>query len=153
MILQLVTSATCFGLVWPSSGLQRDHIGTATLCTLIDTNLCKPDDGQTMPKHVANETSFRITPVSCVVWRRFNSIEFVIYTQQDGNNPFQAVNCGNSLPTFRDTLLLPSSKVKNPSRSSSLTMGLKLCPETSLRSYHYWLRSNPEERGSCLLYY
>ena len=23
VILQLVTSATCFGLVWPSSGLQR----------------------------------------------------------------------------------------------------------------------------------
>jgi len=23
VVLQLVTSATCFGLVWPSSGLQR----------------------------------------------------------------------------------------------------------------------------------
>jgi len=77
VILQLVTSATCFGLVWPSSGLQRlvsikthnvdsDPIGTATLCTLIDTNLCKPD-GQTRPKHVADVTSCRLTTVSCVV--------------------------------------------------------------------------------------
>ena len=34
--------------------------GTATLCTLIDTNLCKPDDGQARPKHVADVTSCRI---------------------------------------------------------------------------------------------
>jgi len=54
-ILQLVTSATCFGLVWPSS------------CTLIDTKLCKPDDGQIRPKHVADVTSCRITTVNCVV--------------------------------------------------------------------------------------
>ena len=69
-ILQLVTSATCFGLAWPSSGLQRlvsikvhnvaVPIGTATLCTLIDTNVCKPDDGQARPKHVADVTSCRI---------------------------------------------------------------------------------------------
>jgi len=47
-ILQLVTSATCFGIAWPSSGLQ------------IDTNLCKPDDGQARPKHVADVTICRI---------------------------------------------------------------------------------------------
>jgi len=80
VILKLVTSATCFGLVWPSSGLQRlvsvmvtlqckpwNPIGTATLCTLIDTKLCKPDDGQTRPKHVVDVTSRRITTVNCVV--------------------------------------------------------------------------------------
>jgi len=27
---------------------------TTTLCTLIDTNLCKPDDDQARPKHVAD---------------------------------------------------------------------------------------------------
>ena len=129
-ILQLVTSATCFVLAWPSSGLQGlvsikvrnvavpmgshgvqcihthrvkpfplppfawmlqvhnllnniillrhiltinqfqynkqrrckpwDPIGTATLCTLIHTILCKPDDGQARPKHVADVTSCRI---------------------------------------------------------------------------------------------
>ena len=37
-----------------------DPIGRATLCTLIDTNLCKPDDGQAKPKHVADVTSCRI---------------------------------------------------------------------------------------------
>jgi len=69
VILQLVTSATCFGLVWQSSGLQSlasikartckpwDPIGRATFCTLIDINLCKPDDGQTRPKHVVDVTS------------------------------------------------------------------------------------------------
>jgi len=33
---------------------------TAKLCTLINTNLCKPDDGQARPKHVADVTSCRI---------------------------------------------------------------------------------------------
>ena len=47
-------------------------MGTATLCTLFDTNLCKPDDGQARPKHVADVT------VSCVLQRWFNSIKFVI---------------------------------------------------------------------------
>jgi len=32
----------------------------ATLCTLIDTNFCKPDDGQARPKHVADVTCCRI---------------------------------------------------------------------------------------------
>jgi len=41
--------------------LNWDPIGTATLCTLIDTNFCKPDDGQTRPKHVPNVTSCSIT--------------------------------------------------------------------------------------------
>jgi len=33
------------------------------LFTLIDTNLCKPDDGQTRPKHVADVTSCGTTTV------------------------------------------------------------------------------------------
>jgi len=44
VILQLVTLATCFGFVWPSSGLQckpLDTIGKTTLCTLIDINRLK----------------------------------------------------------------------------------------------------------------
>ena len=32
----------------------------ATLCTLIDTNLCKLDDGQARPKHVADVTIYRL---------------------------------------------------------------------------------------------
>jgi len=42
------------------------------------------------------------------------------------------------VPTLRDKLLVPSSRVKN-------------CPETSVRNYHYSLRNNPEERSSHLL--
>ena len=30
------------------------------LCTLIDTSLCKPDDGQSRSKHIADVTSCRI---------------------------------------------------------------------------------------------
>ena len=37
-----------------------DLISTATLYKLIDTNLCKPDDGQARPKHIADVTSCRI---------------------------------------------------------------------------------------------
>ena len=37
-----------------------DPIDTAPLCTLIDTNLYKPDDGQARPKHVADVTSCTI---------------------------------------------------------------------------------------------
>jgi len=44
-----------------------DTIGTATICILIDNNLCKSDDGQTKPKHVADVTSCTITTVNCVV--------------------------------------------------------------------------------------
>ena len=40
-----------------------DPIGTAI--TLIDTKLCKPDDGQTRPKHDVNSCIIRT--VNCVV--------------------------------------------------------------------------------------
>jgi len=52
-----------------------------------------------------------------------------------------AANNGNYLPTFRDNLSVPSSKVKNPGRPTS-------CPQTSVRNYHYSLRNNSEERSS-----
>jgi hypothetical protein len=32
-----------------------------------------------------------------------------------------------------------------------LSMGLRGCPVTLVRNYHYWLRINPEERSSHLL--
>ena len=35
--------------------------------------------------------------------------------------------------------------------SSTLRMGPVVCPETSVRNYHYSLRNNPEERSSQLL--
>ena len=54
-----------------------DPTGTAKICTLIDTNLCKPDDGQARPKHVAD------------VQRRFNTITFLLRAQRDGSSPIQ----------------------------------------------------------------
>jgi len=50
----------------------------------------------------------------------------------------------NSLPTFQDSLFIPSSRVR------PLKMGLIGFPETSVRNYHYSLRYNPEECSSHL---
>jgi hypothetical protein len=54
---------------------------------------------------------------------------------------YYAANIGNSLPTFRDNVFVPSSTVKNPKSS----------PETTVRNYHYSLRNNPEELSFQLL--
>jgi len=67
LILTFVSLMMAKQVPMGSHGLHWDPIGTATLCTLIDTNLCKPDDGQTRPKHVADVTSCRITTANCVV--------------------------------------------------------------------------------------
>jgi hypothetical protein len=48
---------------------------------------------------------------------------------------------GNYLPTFRDNLSVPSSKVKNPGRPTG-------CPQTLVRNCHYSLRNNPQQRSS-----
>jgi len=53
-----------------------------------------------------------------------------------------AASGGNFLPTFRDTLLVPSFGVK---------MGLLGCPEMLVRNYHYSLHNNPEEHSWYLL--
>jgi hypothetical protein len=46
-----------------------------------------------------------------------------------------SANRGNFLPTFRDILSGPSS-------------GFKICPETSVRIYHYSLCNDPDERNT-----
>jgi len=46
---------------------------------------------------------------------------------------------GNSLPTFRDNLSVPSLRARN------LKMGPIGCPETSGRNYHYTLHNTPQE--------
>jgi len=56
-----------------------------------------------------------------------------------------AASGGNSLPTFRHILRVPSSSVKN------LEDGMIGCPETSVRNNHYSLRNISEERSSHLL--
>ena len=43
-----------------SRSLHWNPNGTATLCTLIDTKLCKHDYGKARPKHVADITSCRL---------------------------------------------------------------------------------------------
>ena len=54
---------------------------------------------------------------------------------------------GNSLPTFRDNLSVSSSRVKKSLSMENETV----CPETSVRNYHYCLRHKSEERSSHLL--
>ena len=56
---------------------------------------------------------------------------------------YYATSSGLSLPTFPDNLSVPSSRVKK--------MGPIDCPETSVRSCHYSLHNNLEERSSHLL--
>ena len=51
---------------------------------------------------------------------------------------YYTANSGNSLPTFRDNISVPSS-------------GPRVCPETSVRNYHYSLCNSPEERSYHLL--
>ena len=53
-----------------------------------------------------------------------------------------AASSGNSLPTFRDNLSVPYSRVKNPTKILRLLIleyGTDRLPETSVRNYHYSL--------------
>ena len=75
-------------------------------------------------------------------WSHFENCAFLRYYE---------ASSGNSLPTFRDNLLVPSSRVKNTRiflDSWLLKMGPIDCPETSARNYHYSPRSSPEECSS-----
>jgi hypothetical protein len=56
---------------------------------------------------------------------------------------YYAVSNGNPLPTFRDNVSVPSSRVKK-----SKKIGPIGCPETSLKGYHSTVRNNPEESRS-----
>jgi hypothetical protein len=51
---------------------------------------------------------------------------------------------GSSVPTFRDNLSVPTSRVKNS--SWRLKTEPIICPETSVRNCHSMLRNIPEER-------
>jgi len=50
---------------------------------------------------------------------------------------YYAASSGNSLPTFHNSLSVPSSRVMNA--------------ETSVRNYHYSLPNNPKEHSSQML--
>jgi hypothetical protein len=52
---------------------------------------------------------------------------------------YNAASSGNFLPTFRDNLSVPYSRIKN------LKMEPIGCPETSVRNHHHSLRNNPED--------
>ena len=56
---------------------------------------------------------------------------------------YNATSRCNSLPTFRNKLSVPSSRI--------IKMGLIRCPETSVRNYHSSLCNNPQERSSHLV--
>jgi hypothetical protein len=52
------------------------------------------------------------------------------------------VSRSSSVPTFRDNVSVPSSRVKKTGSTD--------CPETSVQNYHSTLRNIPEERRSYL---
>ena len=62
----------------------------------------------------------------------------------------------NTVPTFRDNVTVPSSRVKHSEKNLdhssptawTLKMGLLGCPETSVRNYYSALRKIPEDRRS-----
>jgi hypothetical protein len=67
---------------------------------------------------------------------------------------YYAAPSGCSVPTFRDNLSVPSSRVKNSKKNVSswtswhLKIGPIGYPETSVQNYHSVLRNIPEERRS-----
>jgi hypothetical protein len=62
---------------------------------------------------------------------------------------YYAQSSGNSLPTFRYTLSVPTSK--KILEFLTLADGTDMLPRTSVRNYQYSLRNNPEKRSSFLL--
>jgi hypothetical protein len=58
-----------------------------------------------------------------------------------------AASSGNPLPTFRDSVSVPSSSIKK-SKNKSLKMVPIRCPETSVMDYNSTLHNIPEERRS-----
>ena len=65
---------------------------------------------------------------------------------------YYSAHSGNSLPTFRDNLSIPSSMVRNLCswKYWPLMMGPIGCPVTSVRNYHYTLRNIAEKHRSAL---
>jgi len=62
---------------------------------------------------------------------------------------YYAASSGNFLPTFRDNISIPPSRVMNPSFGFlTLKKGPIRCPETLVRNFHYSLRNNQEQRSS-----
>ena len=61
---------------------------------------------------------------------------------------YYATLSASSLPTFRDNLLVPSSRVKKVWTSWPLKMKPRGCTETSVKDYYSALRNIPEERRS-----
>jgi hypothetical protein len=83
-------------------------------------------------------------PLKSVMLRVTSSLQSNCHFAQHGTSPGNvfvhvASSVGN-LKFLDVNLLFPSAWVKNPKRS----------PETSVRIYHYSLRSNPDERSSHL---
>ena len=59
---------------------------------------------------------------------------------------YYAASSSNPLPTFRDNVSVPSSRVKTSKKM--MMMGPIRCTETSVKDYHSTLHNIPEERRS-----
>jgi hypothetical protein len=58
---------------------------------------------------------------------------------------YYASSSGNPVPTFRNNVSVPSSRIKKSRTSRSLKMGPTSCRETPVKYYHSELRNIPEE--------
>jgi hypothetical protein len=61
---------------------------------------------------------------------------------------YNAASSGNPLPTFRENISVPSSRIYSSWTSWPLKMGPIRCPETSVKDFHSTLRNTLEERRS-----
>jgi hypothetical protein len=62
---------------------------------------------------------------------------------------YYAPSSGNPLPTFRDNVSVPSSRIKKSKKQRGpLKMGPIRCPETSVKDYHSMVRNSREKRRS-----
>jgi hypothetical protein len=118
-------------------------------CLMVTEVLYRGQSGQS----VNSTTYIHLTPSRC--GRRNLCVTSVFRHEVAENRALlghYAASGGNSLPTIRDNLSVPSSGFKNPKNPDSWTlrMGRIGCSETSVRNNHYLLRDDPEERSSLL---
>jgi hypothetical protein len=66
---------------------------------------------------------------------------------------YNAACSGNTSPTFRDKLSVPSSGIKNLGISLPLQLRPIGCPEKSVRNYPCMVRNSPEERRRHVVHY
>ena len=108
------------------------------------------------PLSCNSESQFFCIAALCVatpLWRMYRASQLQIQGRGEENFSllgYYAASSGNSVPTFRNNLSVPSARIRNRF-SWIFRMGQIGCSEKSIRNYHYSLRNNPKDRRSYTL--